>query len=132
MVESKKDKLFVKFIEFPEILFQKLENDHVVFTPNFYLKKRGMREYMINSFFTQYAFIINDIKDVFNIDKVQTIDEKTGETWMAEELALFFIGFIEKDFLGYITESMTEMLVNGMVLSDSAISKIYNERFNNE
>lgn len=122
-----------RYREFPEILFGKsCEDDMVYFDATHYLTQKGkISKDVIEVFEQKSKMFIAALCEVYEMSKEEIIvrDKETGHLLIEESLALLFVAFIDPGFAVYMLERMSEMLLTGLVLSDSAIAIIIQERF---
>jgi hypothetical protein len=122
-----------RYREFPEVLFGKsCEDDMVYFDATHYLEqKRKTLNDAIETFEQKSEMFISALCEVYEMSKEEIIvrDEKTGHLLIEESLALLFVAYIDPGFAVYMLERLSEMLLTGLVLSDSAIAIIVRERF---
>jgi hypothetical protein len=122
-----------RYREFPEILFGKsCEGDMVYFDATHYLAQKGeISEDVIEIFGQKSEMFIAALCGVYEISKEEMVvrDENTGHLLIEESLVLLFVAYIDPGFAVYMLERISEMLLTGLVLSDSAIAIIVRERF---
>lgn len=63
---------------------------------------------------------------------VMLANKQTGDILIDESFALLFVAYIDPAFGVYMIDRMSEMLLNGIVLSDTAIVMLSKERLNKE
>lgn len=113
-----------RYEEFPELLFAKAEDGMHYFDATHYLLRKGdPQRHNIRHFETQFYLWKQAAYAAYEIhsDEVIVKDRDSGHILIDESLALLFVAYIDPAFGVYLLERMSEMLLNGFVLSDSAI-----------
>lgn len=124
--------LQTKYGEFGDLLFKTLENGITYFDATNYILARGdIRKHSIKSFELGFTHWISAICDAYEADRKGMIieDEKTGHFLIDESLALLFVAYIDPDFGVYMLERISEMLTNGIVISDTYLLLQLRQRF---
>lgn len=122
----------VKYLEFPDLLFGISEEGNTYFdATNYILSKGDVKIHNIKSFNIGFHFWKKAICDAYQIqeDKMVIKDEETGHILIDESLSLLFISYIDPSFAVYIVERVSEMLLTGIVLSDTSLLMMVRERF---
>lgn len=113
-----------RYEEFPELLFAAAEDGMQYFDATHYLLHKGNpQQHNIRHFETQFNFWTQAVCAAYEIrvDEVIVKDRDSGHILIDESLALLFVTYTDPAFGVYLLERMSEMLLNGFVLSDSAI-----------
>lgn len=126
----------VRFGEFPELLFGKSQDNQLLyFNATQYIKKKGNpKTQNIRDFQLSFQHWISAAMQTYGIKQEDMIvcDEATGEILIDECLALPFLAYIDPEFGVYIMERMSEMLLNGIVGSDTWLLQAARRRFTTE
>lgn len=113
----------IRYGEFPDLLFGKSQEDEFFyFNATHYIQKKGnLHQHNVRDFQVGFHYWITAAKAVYEIEQEDLIicDETTGEILIDECLALPFLAYIDQGFAMYIIERMSEMLLNGIVASDT-------------
>lgn len=132
---EKHQKLKWKFGEFPELLFGNLDNGRNYFDMTQFLiaKKRDV-ETDLSGFRQAFAFWIDNIARIYGIPSEELLVTlpASGHIMAEESLALPFMTYTDPVFGAYMLESMTQMLTEGIVCSDSYILMQAHRRFTEE
>ncbi|MFR9545667.1 MAG: hypothetical protein SNJ29_08840 [Rikenellaceae bacterium] len=121
----------VKYIEFPELLFASDTKGNLYFDATLYIEQKGdINCHSPADFARKFAFWIESAKRAYDVEYMVVTDDAIGHTLFDESMALLFVCYIDPPFSIYILERMSEMLINGLVLSDSYISQVASERLN--
>lgn len=125
----------LKYWEFPELLFGKSETGIVYFDATFYIIQKGdPQKHSPVDFIRKFAHWFDSVKIAYEIpdNEVVITDEATGHVLIDESLALLFVAYVNPDFGVYILERVSEMLLDGVTLSDTRIMQIVRERLTKE
>lgn len=134
---AKKDYLKPKwrFGEFPELLFGNLDNGRTYFDmTHFLIAQKRDPETCIPGFTRAFACWINALAKVYGIpaEELFVTEPASGHSMAEESLALLFIIHSDPVFGAYMIESMTRMLLDGIVCSDTYILMQAHYRFTEE
>lgn len=113
-----------RYEEFPELLFAAAEDGIQYFDATYYLLQKGdPQRHSIRHFETQFYLWKQAACAAYEIhaDEVIVKERDSGHILIDESLALLFVAYIDPAFGVYLLERMSEMFLNGFVLSDSAI-----------
>ena len=125
----------IRYREFPDMLFGTAKNNTLYFDASRYIGAKGNREvHSVEDFKSKFDFWIKALcktcrlspKDIF------ARDEASGNLLMEESLSLLFIAYLDPDFAVYMLERISEMLITGVVLSDTTLIRMANERITKE
>lgn len=134
-VKVNHQQLQLKFGEFPELLFGKLDNGRTYFDGTHYLiaEKRNP-DPTIAAFIQTFAFWIKSFSKIYSIpeEEMFVTDNVTGHQMIEECLALLLLAYSDPIFGVYIIESMTQMLIQGIACSDTYILMQAHQRFDEE
>lgn len=123
----------LRYLEFPELLFASDSENRLYFDATLYIAQKGdLLKHSPTDFASKFASWLDAISKSYEIDEnsLFVTDDATGHILMEESLALLFIVYIDPEFGVHILERISEMLLNGFVLSDSRLSLIAGDRFN--
>lgn len=121
----------LRYLEFPELMFASDSKNRYYFDATLYIEQKGdVSKHSPSDFARTHALWINAICKYYDDDESSIIvsDEKTEHILIDESLALLFVAYIDPAFAVHILERMSEMLLNGFVLSDSCISQMAGDR----
>lgn len=126
----------IRYREFPDLLFGKSQDGKFFyFDATHYIQKMGdSRKHNIRDFQIGFQHWIMAAKQTYEIQQEELIicDEATGHILIDECLALMFLAYIDPGFGIYIMERMSEMLVNGIAVSDTWLIQATRLRFTTE
>ncbi len=123
----------LRYREFPELLFASDSKNRLYFDATLYVEQKGdVTKHSPIDFARSHASWINAICTSYDVDEATIIvtDQNTEHILIDESLALLFVAYIDPEFGVHMLERMSEMLLNGFVLSDSCISQIAGDRIN--
>jgi hypothetical protein len=121
----------VKYGEFPELLFGIGANGMVYFNATDYIRRKGeVSPRVMSDFQSGFAFWIKALGSAYSLSPEEMFirDEESGDILMEESLALLFVACLDPEFAVYMLERISEMLINGIVLSDTALRNMARER----
>lgn len=113
-----------RYEEFPELLFATAADGMQYFdATHFLLRKGDPQRHNTRHFEALFTLWKQAACSAYEIraDEVIVKDRDSGHILIDESLALLFVVYIDPAFGVYLLERMSEMLLNGYVLSDSAI-----------
>ncbi len=122
-----------KFAEFPELLFASDVTNTLYFDATLFIELKGdAAVHSPDDFAQRFMFWFECAKEVYEVDSdsMMVTDDATGHILIDESLALLFVCYVNPQFSIYIIERVTEMLLNGFVLSDSCIAQMAGDRLN--
>lgn len=125
----------LKYREFPELLFGKSETGIVYFDATFYVMQKGdSQKHSPVDFIRKFAHWFDSVKTAYEIpdNEVVITDEATGHVLIDESLALLFVAYIDPAFGVYMLERVSEMLLDGVTLSDTRIIQMIRDRLTKE
>jgi hypothetical protein len=121
----------IKYMEFPGLLFGKQDSGAVYFNATDYIRREGDASlHTVKGFQNNFAFWIKTLGEAYSLtaDEMIMQDEETGDVLMEESLSLLFVAYLDPGFAVHILERICEMLLTGIVLSDTALLNIARER----
>ena len=120
-----------KYPEFPELLFASDKEGTLFFDATLYIEHKGdITKHSPASFARKFSFWFESAKDIYDINATIVIDNATSHVLIDESLALLFVCYIDPQFSMYMIERISEMLLNGFVLSDTCITQMARDRLN--
>lgn len=125
----------VKYNEFPDLLFGTDEKENGYFNATHFISKKGDPEkHNVRSFDMKFIHWKNALCEAYDLqsEDVMLTNKQTGDILIDESFALLFVAYIDPAFGVYMIDRMSEMLLNGIVLSDSAIVMLSKERLSKE
>lgn len=128
-------KLKCRFGEFPELLFGNLDNGRTYFDmTHFLITRKRDPQIDLPGFRQAFAFWIDNIAGIYGIppEKLFITVPGSGHIMAEESLALPFMAYTDPVFGAYMLESITQMLIDGVVCSDSYILVQTHRRFTEE
>lgn len=125
----------IRYREFPDLLFGKSQDGQpFYFDATHYIREKGdTRKHNIHDFRTGFQHWISAAKLTYEIkEDLMVCDEATGHILIDECLALPFLAYIDPGFGMYIMERMSEMLIDGITVSDTWLIQATRLRFTTE
>lgn len=125
----------MQYGEFPELLFAVSVNDTVYFDATLYIELKGdSNKHSPVDFARKFSFWFEALQRYYEIPdrEMMTTDEETGHILMDECLALLFVAYIDPAFGAYMVERVSELLLDGIVLSDTRIMAMVRSRLSKE
>lgn len=131
---EEQQKLKWKFGEFPELLFGDYNGRNYFDMTGFLIAKKLDPETAISEFTRNFVFWIDNLAKVYGIpaEELFITDPDSGHKMAEESFALLFMVHVDPLFGAYLLESMTQMLTDGIVCSDSYILMQAHRRFTEE
>ena len=125
----------LKYREFPELMFGKSVNGIVYFDATLYVTQKGdSQKHSPVDFIRRFAHWFDSVKTAYEIpdNEVVITDEATGHVLIDESLALLFVAYIDPPFGVYMLERVSEILLDGVTLSDTRIMQMIRDRLTKE
>ena len=120
-----------KYPEFPELLFASDKEDTLYFDATLYIEHKGdLAKHSPANFARKFSFWFESAKEIYDINTTIVTDDVTGHVLIDDSLALLFVCYRDPQFSMYILERISEMLLNGFVLSDTCITQMARDRLN--
>ena len=121
----------VRYEEFPELLFGTSVSGTVYFDATHYIECVGdSHKHSPVDFARKFSFWFESFKAAYEIPDNELIatDEATGNVLIDESLSLLFVAYIDPEFGAFMTERVSELLLDGVVLSDTRIMQMIRNR----
>ena len=127
----------VRYGEFPDLLFGTSPDGGApcYFDATHFILSRGDgRRHNVREFRAAFHHWIDALTGVYGIDAEDLVvrDEASGHLLIDECLALLFVVYIEPAFGAYMLERLSEMLTDGISVSDTWLAKAAGLRFTRE
>lgn len=125
----------LRYGEFPELLFGKSDSGIVYFDATLYVIQKGdSQKHSPVDFIRRFAHWFDSVKTAYEIpdNEVVITDEATGHVLIDESLALLFVAYIDPPFGVYMLERVSEILLDGVTLSDTRIMQMIRDRLTKE
>lgn len=127
--------LTIRYGEFPELLFGTSAKGTAYFDATLYIAEKGdAKKHSPVDFIRKFSFWFETVKVAYEIadNEIIITDEATGHVLIDESLALLFVAYINPDFGVYMLERVSEMLLDGITLSDARIMQVVRNRLTKE
>ena len=124
-----------KYKEFPELLFGSSEKNIIYFDATYYIEQKGnVQVHSVHNFINLFSFWLKGFCDAYQIQEndMTIIESKTNHVMIEESMALLFICYIDPMFGVYLFERAEELLLDGVVISDSYLMHLVGSRFTKE
>lgn len=125
----------VQYNEFPDLLFGTTADGKEYFDATHFIMKKGdTQKHNVRQFeilFLHWKKALCEAYDILPED-VMVIDEQQSHILIDEAFALLFVAYVDPAFGVYMLERMSEMLLNGIALSDTGILLMSKNRLNKE
>lgn len=127
----------VRYKEFPDLLFGTSQGGDrpYYFDATHFIRSRGdERRHNVREFRIAFHHWIAALTGIYGIDTEDLVvrDEASGHLLIDECLALLFVVYIEPAFGAYMLERLSEMLTDGLSVSDTWLVKAAGLRFTRE
>lgn len=120
------------FGEFPDLLFCTGENDLSYFDATQYIVGRGNAAvHSTGAFSAMFSTWIDAAGKIYGLsrDEMFTTDPTNGHELMEASLAMLFVAYIDPSFGIYMSDCITQMLLEGFMCSDTYILMQARNRF---
>lgn len=124
-----------KYLEFPDLLFGESESGIIYFDATRYIEFKGDDgKHSPIDFARKFSFWFENFREGYDIPDagIMTTDEATGHVLIDESLALLFVAYIDPGFGLYMVERVSELLLDGVVLSDTRIMQMVRDRLSED
>ena len=117
-----------RYMEFPDLLCGKSPEGELYFDATAYLAKYGKT---VQEFMTGFSYHIAGIAKYYRMpqDELFRVNTRDKHILADETLGVSLLAFVDPEFWGYMLERMSEMLTNGIVLSDTSLFNMISTRF---
>ena len=125
----------VQFGEFPELLFGKSVNGTLYFDATLYIElKSDSTKHSPIDFARKFSFWFENLQKHYDIPdrEMMITDEQNGHILIDECMALLFVAYIDPAFGAYMIERISELLLDGFVVSDTRIIAMVRNRLTKE
>lgn len=122
----------IRYREFPDLLFGTSEDNIEYFDATHYLQATGdPKKHNIPTFRVGFTHWINAACEAYSLTAEDLIvtDAATGHTLIESSLALLFAAYLDSGFGVWMMERISEMLMSGIVLSDTYLLLMARTRF---
>jgi hypothetical protein len=127
--------LTTQYREFPEMRFGTSETGSLYFDGKQYIREKGKGDtHNLTDFQSKFAFWIQAVSETYNLsaEDLFVTDDSTGSLLVEESLSLLFVAYLDSGFAVHMLERISEMLITGIVLSDTALVAMAKERLTQE
>lgn len=120
----------IRYREFPELLFTTRGDGCEYFDAFLYIKNKGdPNVHSVSGFRIAFAFWIKAVRDAYSLsDEDIFITAPNGHQLIDYALALLFVAYVDPAFGVHIMERMSDMLLSGIVLSDTCLLLMAKDR----
>lgn len=126
----------IRYKEFPDLLFGTSHDDGPVYfdATHFIRSRSDERRHNVREFRMAFHHGIAALAETYGIDMEEIFvrDEASGHLLIDECLALLFVVYIEPAFGVYMLERLSEMLTDGLSVSDTWLIRAVSLRFTSE
>ena len=124
----------IRYREFPELLFTVRGDGCEYFDAYLYIKNKGDPDiHSIQGFRAAFAHWIDAVRDAYSLsDENIFITAANGHQLIDYALALPFVAYIDPAFGVYMIERISDMLLRGVVLSDTFLLLMAKDRLTKE
>lgn len=133
-VKSDFSRYEIRYREFPELLFTVRGDGCEYFDAFLYIKNKGDPSvHSVQGFRTAFAHWINAARDAYSLSEEELfIIAPNGHQLIDYALALLFVAYIDPTFGVYMIERVSDMLIGGIVLSDTCLLQMAKDRLSKE
>ena len=124
----------MKYREFPELLFATSAKGIAYADATHYIQNKGNADkHTVIDFSAQFAFWIKSVCDTYELkpDSLIIMNDR-GHFLIDESLALALVAYVDPAFGIHILERMSDMLLDGIVLSDTCLALMVKDRLSEE
>lgn len=129
-VKSDFSRYEIRYREFPDLLFTVRGDGNEYFDATLYIKNKGDPDrHTIQGFKAAFAHWINATCDSYSLSEEDVfMSAPNGHILIDNALALLFVTYIDASFGVYMMERMSDMLLDGIVLSDTSLLRMAKDR----
>ncbi|MDR2002672.1 MAG: hypothetical protein LBQ74_06545 [Prevotella sp.] len=124
-----------RYREFPGLLFGLSENGRTYFDAGGVISQYGdMKRHNVREFdvgFYHWKMAVSKYYDI-PVEELIIRQEGSDRILVHESLDLLFMAYVDSEFGIYLLEKLSEMLINGTVLSDNYLMTMACSRFSKE
>lgn len=124
----------IKYGEFPDLLFT-VSNDETEYcdVTDFMEKRKCADTHSVEGFMKVCKPWINAFCNVYSLDMSNlTVTAPNNHILIDSSLALLFVSYIDTEFCVYVYEKMADLLVSGIILSDTTLMLMVKDRLPKE
>lgn len=124
-----------KYREFPELMFGESFGKIIYFDATLYIEQRGdIHKHSVVGFFKEFSFWKRALMDAYLMQESEMVfvDEPSGHIMIEQSLALLFVSYVDPPFGVHIFERADELLLDGIVVSDTYLMQKVGDRFTQE
>lgn len=124
-----------KYKEFPELLFGSSEKNIIYFDATLYIEQKDKAQsHSVTQFINSFSFWLKGFCDAYQMqkDEMVIIDSTTNHVMIEHSMALLFVCYIDPMFGVYLLERVEELLLDGVVISDSYLMHLVVNRLTKE
>lgn len=119
--------------EFPELLFGTHPDRGEFFDATNYLPKQSLQQLSVEDFFQKFDFEIRSVAKTYELKYEElVVINKQGHQLINRYLCYLFLSYIDPQFSAYIFETMDELFLSGMVISDTYLITLIKKRISHE
>lgn len=124
----------IRYREFPELLFTTRGDGNEYFNATSYIQNKGDPDrHTVEGFRIAFAHWIDAVCQAYSLTlKDIFITAPNGHQLIDNALALLFVAYIDSAFGVYMMERMSDMLLSGVVLSDTCLMLMAKDRLTKE
>lgn len=124
----------IRYREFPELLFATTTKGIDYVDATYYIQNKGNAgKHTVTDFSEQFAFWIKSVCETYELkpDSLIIMNDK-GHFLIDESLALALVAYVDPVFGVHMLERMSDMLLDGIVLSDTCLMLMAKDRLSEE
>lgn len=124
----------VKFGEFPDLLFTNSNDGDELFDATHFIKSRGCADsHSVDDFVLVCKPWVDAVCVNYSLDPGKiTVIVPNGHILIDSSLALLFVSYVDTEFSVYVYERMAELLLSGIILSDTTLALMAKDRLTKE
>lgn len=123
----------VYYNEFPDLLFGTTNSGEMYFDATHFISQKGdSTKHNVRQFEMLFIHWKKALCETYELspEDIILMDDKNSHVLVHESFALLFVSYIDPVFGLYMLERISEMLLNGIVLSDTSILMMSKDRLN--
>lgn len=124
----------VKFGEFPDLLFTNSNDGDELFDATNFIESRGCGDsHSVEDFILICKPWVDAVCKNYSLELEKiTVVASNGHVLIDSSLALLFVSYIDTEFCVYVYERMAELLISGIILSDTTLALMAKDRLTKE